>query len=567
MAEAIPTVAPPGPDARIRPAAAASPPPGVGPDSPACWEVDLSQVQLVVETVARGGAWPGWVADLLHGARIVAVNARGLELVGAPVGQEAMLGQPVASFCPPESWEVLAELIAAVAADSPGHAVRRAAIDSFMFRNAILSVWGTPGAGRSERLWVAVDGEVADERSFWAVRASEQRYRRLLKHLPGALLQVDARAMGAIFYELRCRGVTDLATYMARHREAVLRSLEIVRVTDANEGAARLFGAESTESLIGPLDHVFAAAPDAALRTAVAHFEGRRSHVEVMKLGTRDGRLLDVQLSVTFPTPPERLDVTLLSLEDVTDRLRTEAQLRQLQADYSRAARIATLGELASSIAHEVNQPLSAIAMNAETSLRWLSRGEPNLEKVGQLTGRIAESARHASEIVQRIRGMAARHVPERVPVDLNHVVAESLLFVRHDLESRAIALETRLDATLPPVLGDRVQLQQVIVNLLVNSVQALTQGGAAGARIALDTRQEENAIAFSIRDNGPGIAEANLERVFDGFFTTKEDGMGIGLAVCQSIIAAHGGRIVAANHPDGGAIFRFSLPLPARGG
>src|SRR5262249_29025433 len=191
------------------------------------------------------------------------------------------------------------------------------------------------------------------------------------------------------------------------------------------------------------------------------------THREIMKVRRFDGEMRDVELTVTYPTPPARLDITLLTLDDITDRLRTEAQLRELQADFSRAARISTLGELATSIAHEVNQPLSAIVTNAETSLRWLSRPDPNLAKIGQLTTRIAVSARHASDIVQRIRGMAARRVPERVLLDLNGIVEEALHFVRHEIDSRAIDLSLRLNPGLPRLFGDRVQLQQLMVNLL----------------------------------------------------------------------------------------------------
>ncbi|UIJ45533.1 ATP-binding protein [Sphingomonas cannabina] len=543
------------PDATVMPM-------GVAAESAACWRVDLSQVRTLIDTVADGGAWIDWVAALLHGARIIEVNARALELVGSPIARDIIVGQPVASFCPPESWPILAELIVAVASDRPDHAVRTSRVNSFLLRDAVLMVWGAAGGAAPDTLWIAVDGEIADDRSFWAVRASEQRYRRLIHHLPGALLQVDARPMGAIFYRLRSEGVTDIASYLDEHPELVATACEVVRVTDGNGGAALLFGVAGVGDLVGSVAYLFANAPEAARRIVVAHFEGRRSHVERMKLRTFDGRLIDVELSVTFPTPPESLDVTLLTLEDITERLRTEAQLRQLQADYSRTARIATLGEMASSIAHEVNQPLSAIAMNAETCLRWLSRDDPNLAKVSQLTTRIADSARHASEIVQRIRGMVARHVPESVPIDLNGVVEEALLFVCHDIEARAIVLSVRFDITLPRVLGDRVQLQQVIVNLLVNSLQALAQKSAGEGRIALTTATgADDTIRFSIRDNGAGIAEENLDRIFDGFFTTKADGMGIGLAVCQSIIAAHGGSISASNHHEGGARFEFTLP------
>ncbi len=527
----------------------------------ACWQVDLSHVRALIDTVAAGDEWADWVAALLHGARIVDANTRSLELVGAPSAREIILGQPVANFCPQESWNVLAALIVAVAND-PTHAARTQAVNSFMLRDATLTVWGAPGA--ADTVWVQVDGEIADDRSFWAVRASEQRYRRLIHHLPGALLQVDARPMGAVFYQLRAEGVTDIIAHLDAHPGLVEQACAIVRVTDANGGAARLMGAGGVADLIGPVAFIFARTPETARNVVIAHFEGRRSHFERIKFETFDGRLLDVELTVTFPTPPERLDVTLLTLEDVTDKLRTEAQLRQLQEEHARAARISTLGELASSIAHEVNQPLAAIAMNAETSLRWLQRDEPNLAKVEQLTRRIADSARHASEIVQRIRGMASRHVPEPAPLDLNAVVEEALMFVCHDIETRAILLSVRLDIGLPRVLGDRIQLQQVVVNLLVNSLQALVD--VEKGRIELATGPDgAGGVRFAIRDTGPGIAPEAIDRVFEGFFTTKAEGMGIGLAVCQSIIAAHGGAIMAANHEQGGACFHFSLPsIPA---
>lgn len=527
------------------------------------WTIDLSAVRALIEDVATGRSTSGdWVEMLLHGARIDDLDEAAAQVVGSPVGRERMIGQPVAFFAPPDSWSTLAELIVAVAADRPDHRPRSSPINSFMLTGALLKVWAPSGVKDPERIFVGVEGILSDDRSPWAVRASERRYRRLIHHLPNALLQADARDLGAFFQRLRGEGIFDLESYLERRPEMIDVARRLVRVTDANLGAASLFGVGEAGALLGPTDFLFAIAPETARRVVVAHFDGKRSFVELMKVRTFDGRILDVQLSVTFPMPPERLDVTLISLEDVTERLRTQAQLRQLQEDYGRAARIALLGELASSIAHEVNQPLAAIEMNAQTSLRWLSRDIPNLPKVTQLTSRIAESARHASEIVQRVRGMAGRRAPEQVLLNLNSVMDEALLFVQHDLDYRAISLTRKLDSALPRVLGDRVQLQQVVVNLLVNAIQAIVQAGIGTGRIDLATRVEADGSAcFVIHDNGPGIPARILSRVFDAFFTTKQDGMGIGLSVCQSIMAAHGGRISAANHRRGGAIFTLTLP------
>ncbi len=294
----------------------------------------------------------------------------------------------------------------------------------------------------------------------------------------------------------------------------------------------------------------------------VARFEGKRNFAEILKVRTLNGETLDVQLSATFPAPPEMLDRTLIALEDVTETLRTERRLRQLEADFAHAARISTLGELATSIAHEVNQPLSAIVTNGETSLRWLTRDIPNLAKVEQLTARIVASARRASEIIHRLRAMAVRDAPERTTLHLNEVVEEALLFVRHDLEARSIELSLKLDAELSPIIADRVQLQQVIVNLLVNSIQAISHGDRAVRKLDIATRDDgAGSVSFAIHDSGPGIADEDLDRIFDSFFSTKSAGMGIGLTICKSIVTSHGGSIVASNHPDGGAQFEFTLP------
>lgn len=157
---------------------------------------------------------------------------------------------------------------------------------------------------------------------------------------------------------------------------------------------------------------------------------------------------------------------------------------------------------------------------------------------------------------------MAAQRTPERTLLDLNQIVDEALLFVRHEIEARSIDLSVRLSGDLPHVRGERVQLQQVVVNLLLNAVQAIAQGSPSGGDIAVSTaRSADGAATFAIHDSGPGIDEDNLGRIFDSFFTTKEDGIGIGLAICQSIITAHGGSLAVSNHRDGGALFHFSLP------
>jgi C4-dicarboxylate-specific signal transduction histidine kinase len=391
--------------------------------------------------------------------------------------------------------------------------------------------------------------------------SGEERFRVLIHHTPTPLWYVDARAVGHIFEGLRAEGLSDVASYLDAHPELVELAKDIVVVSEANRAAASLFRAADASELIRPVRYLFAATPDMAKRVMTAHYEGRRNYVEQARMATFDGEVRDVIFSVTYPTPPEDLDTTFITIEDVTERLQTEATLRRLQADFAHAARVSMLGELAASIAHEVKQPLAAIVTNAETSLRWMSRDEPNLAKVRELTTRIAAGAQRANDIIQRVRGMMAKEEPQRLPLNLAEVIDEALHFVRHDLDAHGITLLRADTGVAPAVVGDRVQLQQVVVNLLINSIQAIATADVVERRIELRIDLESADVMLSVRDTGPGIAEENLAQVFDGFFTTKPSGMGIGLAICQSIAAEHGGQILAANHPDGGAVLRVALP------
>jgi len=404
----------------------------------------------------------------------------------------------------------------------------------------------------------AETGERAHEN---ASSASDDKYRKLIFFMPTALWQVDSRAAGEAFKHLRAEGVTDIAAYLDAHQEMVETACDTVLVTEINREAVALFHGRSPADMIRPVRYLFAATPGMAKRVMVAHFEGQRNYTEEAKILTFDGQMRDVIFSVTYPTPPEQQDTTFITITDITDRLLTEAQLRQLQADYAHAARISTLGEVATSIAHEVKQPLAAIVTNGETALHWLSREDLNVPKVRQLTARIVESAYHASDIIQRIRTMAIRGEPEHATLDLKAITAEALSFVRHDIESKKIALAIDVPQALPDVAGDRIQLQQVIVNLLLNSIQAISQNQSPKRQIRIAIHEDGGLLVFSIQDSGPGIAQNDLDRLFESFFTTKEGGMGIGLAICRSIITAHGGSITASNNPAGGAYFRFTLP------
>ena len=296
----------------------------------------------------------------------------------------------------------------------------------------------------------AAGAETTDRTRAGADRASEDKYRKLIFFMPTALCQVDSRAAGAAFERLRADGVRDIATYLDAHQELVEIACDTVLVTEVNREAVSLFNGASPAELIRPVRYLFAATPNMAKRVMVSHFEGHRSYTEEAKIITFDGQAARRHILGDLSDAAGAAGHHLHHHHGITERLLTEAQLRQLQADYAHAARISTLGEVATSIAHEVKQPLAAIVTNGETALRWLERDDLNVAKVKQLTGRIVESAYHASEIVQRIRLMAVRAEPERVALNLKAVTAEAVSFIRHDIESKHIALSIDISKALP---------------------------------------------------------------------------------------------------------------------
>ncbi len=235
--------------------------------------------------------------------------------------------------------------------------------------------------------------------------------------------------------------------------------------------------------------------------------------------------------------------------------------LAQVQAEFAHAARVSMLGELTASIAHEVNQPLAAIATNAAAGLRWLDRPEPDIAEVRALTQRIIADAQRAAEIIARVRAMAGHHAPETAPLAVNGVVEEAMLFLAHELQGHGVSLRLSLARDVPAVMADRVQIQQVVVNLAVNAIQAMAQTPAAQRRLTVSTSVQGAVVRIAVEDAGPGIDAANHSRLFESFFTTKSNGMGMGLPISRSIVENYGGAISASNLDGGGAAFVITLP------
>jgi C4-dicarboxylate-specific signal transduction histidine kinase len=250
------------------------------------------------------------------------------------------------------------------------------------------------------------------------------------------------------------------------------------------------------------------------------------------------------------------------ALMDITETKVAQEALARSTAELAHVTRITMLGELAASIAHEVTQPIAAIVTNGDASLRWLNRPSPDLMEVQQSITQMIRDAKRASDVIQQIRSMAKKRDPLPATLDLNEIVEQSIELVRRELDRHRVHVEIDFMTPSLAVCCDRVQLQQVLINLIMNGAQAMGDSGGP-RRVRIATRRfDELHAQIVVQDSGTGISEENASRLFAAFFTTKAEGMGIGLSICRSIVEAHGGRIWAESPEEGGAMLLFTLPI-----
>jgi len=262
-------------------------------------------------------------------------------------------------------------------------------------------------------------------------------------------------------------------------------------------------------------------------------------------------------------------DQAVIALENARlyqELSRAYENLARVQEDFRRFGRVTTLGALAASIAHEVNQPLGAVVTSAGACSRWLALEPPDLEKARRALERIVRDARQASEVIVGIRTLVKHQPPRKEPVDINECVRDVLPIVRAEMATSGVPLRTDLASDLPRVPADRVQLQQVILNLMVNGIEAMRSVVDRPRELALGTARHEPAgVLVEVRDSGEGLDPASADRLFEPFYSTKAEGIGMGLAICRSIIEAHGGQLWASANAPYGAVFRFFLPVAPR--
>ncbi|MGX4804904.1 ATP-binding protein [Bradyrhizobium guangdongense] len=532
-------------------------------------ELDITGVRPILaefrdcsisEIRSRLLASPDTVARLMRATRVIDANDHAIETFGD--GDRAGMLDCVLPFWPLESYEVYVDSLIARLTETPRF-TREVAMTTLGGRpvHAIFTASLDPRVVGNGRVIIGIVDVTALVLANQTLAESRERYRALFHLMPMPLFRINSDAVS-----------NELKYFKAEERrdpEAVLRArpeiLEHVTRTsfieEANLPASRLLGVSAPEQLSGmPAGPLLAERPDTLRRLALALI-GSVTFEEETQITTPQGRVLDVLLTMNFINENGRR-FSLAGVIDVSDRRKTEADLAALRADFAHAARISMLGELAASIAHEVNQPLAAIGASGEAGLRWLDRDPPNIDQARTQLTRLVGQAERASRIIERIRSAARSSVPEPQALDMSKVAQNAMGLVEYQARAMRVTLKLRTLGGPFTVVADRTQLEQVIANLVVNAMQAIAASEATSGLVIVGVSASDQYIECSVIDDGPGLEPHVEKRLFDSFFTTKKDGMGLGLSVCRSIVQSLGGSLTAENRTDAsGARFVFRIP------
>jgi len=393
-----------------------------------------------------------------------------------------------------------------------------------------------PGTESNDHLFMSIVDDITErKRAEEALGRSERQFRALFEEAAVGIALVDSA--GRPFESNR--KLQQILGYSAHE----LRGMPFTAFTDPED-------AKADWSLFSDL------------------MSGKRDNYHIEKRYRRkDGALVwgDVTVYIVRDDRGQPM-FSIGMVQDITDRKRAEEALQEAQAELAHVARVSTLGELAASIAHEINQPLAAIVADANACLHWLAADHPDIDSVREALAGVATDGHRAAEVIQRIRALCRRTDPQRERLDINDVIREVVLLVRNEVLGHRVSLRTDLASAVPAVLGDRVQLQQVMINLVINGMEAMVPVTDRPRELLIRSQHEADLVLVAVQDSGTGIEPDNVDRMFDAFFTTKPRGMGMGLSISRSIIEAHAGRLWVSPNAGPGATFQFSLPMDSKG-
>ncbi|MDI6025303.1 ATP-binding protein [Corticibacterium sp. UT-5YL-CI-8] len=396
------------------------------------------------------------------------------------------------------------------------------------------------------------------------LQSSEERYRTIFEQSRVALWERDYSQVRALLMKLRENGVSDLHAHARNNPEFISDCIACVPTVAANAAALELLGHVDARNIKSMRRYI--AQDDAtfldlmvAIFNSESYFEGKGAII------ASDGTTKLVLLTVGFPEDVANFNRVIVGMFDITEREMAQKALFEAQAELARASRAATIGALSASLAHELNQPLGALVVNAQTLQRWLDRDPPDLAAVSRSAERIVRDSQRASDIIQSTRSLLGRRNPVIEPVSLIDLVSETRALMEGELLRSRVAFETSAASDMHTVNAVRIELQQVLINLITNAVQAMAATPEEHRRILVTIGSADGQeVSVKVHDSGPGLGAEILQNLFKPFCTTKESGLGMGLSICRSMLEARGGTLTAANHTEGGALFEMTMPIEA---
>jgi C4-dicarboxylate-specific signal transduction histidine kinase len=360
---------------------------------------------------------------------------------------------------------------------------------------------------------------------------------------------------------LRASGVEDLRRHIETHPDFVKETRRLVRITDVNETAVRLMKVKSRADFFSHL-HEFLPETDDSFADCILAIDERRPLFQAeTRVTARDGEQLDIIVAIGFH-PNGRLDRVPASIVNITGSRRMEAVIVQTRAQLERAQRAAALGQLSASIAHEINQPLSAIRSFADAACRWLRHDPPDVEEARHAMQHVVEAVQHADQVIRGVRKLTGKAQPdvERVPLDV--LLRDCGVLMQREVSNHKARMTLRLDAAQVHVAVDRVLIQQVMANIISNALQAMENTPECSRLVIVTSRIAQGGVEVCVSDTGPGWPSNAADLAFEAFQTTKAQGMGLGLSISRSAIEAHQGTIAVGTAPGGGASVTFTLPI-----
>ncbi|MBB4097947.1 PAS domain-containing sensor histidine kinase [Sphingomonas kyeonggiensis] len=538
----------------------------------AFWEMDFSGVGAILRSLGEPQrenlgpylqANPGLVREMMRSTRALDANERALELFGTGTKRE-LLAAPGDSFWPDSSTaDYAASVVAAVSGQPRFIAETRVRSLSGREFEALFTVSFLPNTVGQGSLLVGFTDISERVRVSRELDQVALRQKMFLEIPAIAMSEMDTTELIERFDELRDAGVEDLDAYIGQHPEFLDFALSAVRFAEVNEASVRMFGAASRQELIGlPLTGIFEPARDVFRQSIVGNFNGEQIFQSELRMRRLDGREVTTIFCRLVSTQYDRHRVLAAQI-DVTEQVQAREELERLQGQLAHASRISLLGELSASIAHEISQPITAIATGAVAAERIAKRPDFNGEWLSTITQRILRDATRAGEIIDRIRAMASNQSVQLVPLMVAEVIHGAHQLVARELRDRSVAVRFAIEEALPGISGDRVQLQQVMVNLIMNAAQAMDMTSREARKIDIEAVSADGFVRIRILDTGPGFPEEEREAAFLSFHSSKANGLGLGLSICRSIVEGHNGTIRAGNREGRtGAEIVIELPI-----